>query len=284
MTVQGTRQGTVTLVGTVHRSVESRERVVSAIHERDPDVVAVELDPLLFGVYRNGERLTARRLYREGATLRGVALHLVSSRRRRPVGPGGTVSEEIAPAGSDLLAAIREAEKRGAGVALVDRSFVVTLNRLAEELLSASTLRTLVGLVRRPERRGSHLDRIDGFVDALLELGLDAEERRRNPLAWFEGLTEDETAGLVSAFEAAFPVYGRIAVRERDRHIAGTLQWLREEGEDVVAVLGKGHVAGVEAYLRDPETIPESAIAAPPSPPRRPTASTPPRRRRRNTD
>lgn len=284
MTGPETRQGQVTLVGTVHRSPESRARVVSAVRERDPDVVAVELDPLLFGVYWNGERLTARRLYREGATLRGVALSLVSSRRRRPVGLGGTVSEKESLAETDLLSAIREAEKRDARVALVDRSFVVTLNRLAEELLSASTLRTLVGLVRRPERRGPHLDRIDGFVDALLDLGLDAEERRRNPLAWFEGLTEDETASLVSAFEAAFPVYGRIEIRERDRHIAGKLQWLREEGEDVVAVLGKGHVAGVEAYLRDPETIPESAIAAPLSPPRRPADPTQPRRRRRNID
>ena len=55
--------GRVTLVGTVHLSPTSRERVVSAVRERDPDVVAVELDPLLFRAYWHRERLTAANVF-----------------------------------------------------------------------------------------------------------------------------------------------------------------------------------------------------------------------------
>jgi pheromone shutdown protein TraB len=258
MTTETQGRGRVTLLGTVHVSPDGGDLVRARIREHGPDVVAVELDPFLFRACRERRRPSLSGLYRNGATLRATLLFLLST-PRRPFGPDGT-----RPGDADMLPAVREAVAGGATVALVDRPTAVTVNRTAEELVSLSTVAALLRLLWSPRRRNEYVDRIAAFVDALVELGINSDGERRDLVSWYESLSQDETAALVSAFADAFPSYSRVVIRERDQYIAGRLHWLRDRGYDVVAVLGKGHVPGVAAYLAAPETLPETAVRAPP--------------------
>ncbi|MEZ3115015.1 TraB/GumN family protein [Halobaculum sp. MBLA0147] len=95
------------------------------------------------------------------------------------------------------------------------------------------------------------------LVDAL-GIGL-AEESPEDDLAEFDPdeLTDgDVVSAMMEEFRAFSPGGAEALIDERDAYIGHQLVGLREAGYDVVAVLGAGHRAGVEAYLRDPRTLP----------------------------
>jgi pheromone shutdown protein TraB len=261
-------RGRVTLVGTVHFSPASARRAAAVVQDRDPDVVAIELDPLRYRTFRAHEPLSALRLRRDGASCRALLFYLLFGRGRPPFADAGrdVGAGPAGPAEPDALVAARAATAQGADLALVDRPAVETYDRLAAVLLARSTIRTVVGLAADPARRGEWLDRVRRFVDALVDLGIDREDEDGplDLLDWFESLSAEETDALVAAFRTAFPAYGRVVLDERDQHVAGRLLWLRDRGYDVVAVVGKAHVGGVRAALAAPETVPADLVAPPP--------------------
>jgi pheromone shutdown protein TraB len=76
------------------------------------------------------------------------------------------------------------------------------------------------------------------------------------PLA-AEDLTDaDVITAMMEEFREFSPGGAAALIDERDAYIAHNLVWLREQGYDVVAVVGAGHRAGVEGYLDRPETLP----------------------------
>jgi len=77
-----------------------------------------------------------------------------------------------------------------------------------------------------------------------------------------EALTEDDltdadvVTALIEEFREFSPGGAAALIDERDAYIAHNLAWLREQGYDVVAVVGAGHREGVERYLADPTRLP----------------------------
>ncbi|MFC7070215.1 TraB/GumN family protein [Halobaculum lipolyticum] len=66
----------------------------------------------------------------------------------------------------------------------------------------------------------------------------------------------DVVTAMMDEFRAFSPGGAEALIDERDAYIAHQLVGLREEGYDVVAIVGAGHRAGIEAYLEAPETLP----------------------------
>lgn len=66
----------------------------------------------------------------------------------------------------------------------------------------------------------------------------------------------DVVTAMMEEFRRFSPGGAEALIDERDAYIAHKLVSLRESGADVVAIVGAGHRAGIEAYLDAPETLP----------------------------
>ncbi|WP_306057930.1 TraB/GumN family protein [Natronococcus wangiae] len=66
----------------------------------------------------------------------------------------------------------------------------------------------------------------------------------------------DVVAAMMEEFRQFSPRGANALIDERDAYIAHKLHGLREQGYHVVAVVGAGHKAGIERYLRNPSELP----------------------------
>ena len=72
-----------------------------------------------------------------------------------------------------------------------------------------------------------------------------------------ESLTDaDVVTAMMEEFRQFSPGGAEALIDERDAYIAHQLVGLRQEGYDVVAIVGAGHREGIESYLAAPETLP----------------------------
>jgi pheromone shutdown protein TraB len=72
-----------------------------------------------------------------------------------------------------------------------------------------------------------------------------------------DNLTDtDVVTAMIEEFRRFSPGGAEALIDERDAYLAHNIHALREAGKDVVAVVGAGHRAGIEAYLDAPETLP----------------------------
>jgi len=231
---------TVYLVGTAHISQRSVEEVREAVQTLHPDTVCVELDAQRLEALRDPNRWKDLNLV---AALRGgkgpfllANLALSSFQRRMGLHTG------VKP-GAELLAAVVAAEEKGAAVELVDRPIRTTLLRawrhtgFWKKLSLASAL--LASAFENPE-----LDEED--LAALRE--------------------KDALSALLEEVGTALPAAKAILIDERDRYMAAKIR--RAPGETVMAVVGAGHLPGIERELQrelpDPELAALDAIPAKP--------------------
>ncbi|QLG50812.1 TraB/GumN family protein [Natrinema halophilum] len=97
------------------------------------------------------------------------------------------------------------------------------------------TVGTVLGLV---------LDTLHGDVEEIDEIDI-------------EELTDgDVVSAMMEEFRQFSPHGANALIDERDAYIAHNLHELREQGYDVLAVVGAGHRAGIERHLQNPADIP----------------------------
>ena len=135
-------EGNVTVVGTAHVSQESVEEVEETITDRDPDVVAVELDESRYRQMKGGtpDDLEPGDLLGGDTVFQFLAYWMLSYVQSRM---GDRF--DIEP-GAELLKAVETAEDRGIAVALVDREIRVTIRRFWSRLTVLEKFRMVGGL------------------------------------------------------------------------------------------------------------------------------------------
>jgi pheromone shutdown-related protein TraB len=223
-------RGRVELVGTAHVSQTSVDEVEAAIAGTDADVIAVELDEARYRQL-SGETpddLDAKDLLRGNTVFQFLAYWLLSYVQARLGKRFG-----IEP-GADMRAAIEAAEARDLDVALVDRDIQTTIQRFWARLTFLEKLRLVwqlsLGMV--------------GF-------GTGAED------ITMEELTDvDVVTAMLEEFRRLSPGGAEALIDERDAFIAHQLLALTEGGQNVLAVVGAGHVRGIERYLEAPASLP----------------------------
>jgi pheromone shutdown-related protein TraB len=226
-----TGEGIVSVLGTAHVSEESVAEVEETIERERPDIVAVELDE---GRYRQlkgqaPDDLDPSDLLEGNTVFQFLAYWLLSYVQAR-LGD----RFDIEP-GADMMAAVDSAEELGLGVALVDRNIQTTIQRFWQRMTFVEKLKLVWGLVV-------------GMVGA----GGDPEEEID-----MERITDgDVVTAMMEEFRRFSPGGAEALIDERDAYIAHKLVALREEGYDVVAVVGAGHRDGILEYLDHPETLP----------------------------
>jgi pheromone shutdown-related protein TraB len=212
---------TVHLVGTAHISQKSVAEVRQAIESLEPDCVCVELDAQRLEALRDPNRwqnlnLVAALRAGKGAFLL-ANLALSSFQRRMGLHTG------VRP-GAELAEAIDVAETRGLRVALIDRPIRATLLRawrqtgFFKKLMLASSL--LASAFESPEIGEEELSRLR---------------------------EKDTLSALLEELGETLPSAKHILIDERDRYMAGKIR--EAEGRVVVAVVGAGHLPGIEREL-----------------------------------
>ena len=228
----------IVLLGTAHVSPASARAVAGLIASETFDAVAIELchsrqramlDPDaigkldLFSVIRSGQ-----------APMVAASLALGAYQQRLAEQYG------IEP-GAEMRAAIHGALDRGMTVSLIDRDIGLTLRRAYKAVPWWQRMELIGGL----------------FAGVLSRDKIDEREIERLK----EG---DMLESTFSEFAERSEVLYRPIIDERDRYMAANLRKLVAAGQVrcVLAVVGAGHLKGIERYLREPEDTPDNTIAA----------------------
>lgn len=217
------------LVGTAHVSKASVKEVESAIEEYKPDIVAVELDEKRYEVLINKqkwEETPITDMLRGGKAFFFLAQVFLASIQRR-------LGKEFgAEPGSEMLAAINSAKEKQIQVELVDRDITITLKK---------AWRTM-GIREKFRLFWEFSKAMVGYSD---EEEIDLEEI----------MDEDVISMMIEELSQIAPSVTEILIFERDAFIAKKLSILSKE-KKVVAVVGAGHVKGIQKNLKEIDKTP----------------------------
>ena len=212
---------TVLLVGTAHVSEESVRDVREAIAAQQPDCVCVELDAGRYATIsqqRNWMELDIRRVLKQRKgflLLTNIVLH--SFQRRLGLDLG------VQP-GAEMAAAVAAAEADEIPFVLCDREIQVTL--------------------RRAWRRS----RLWGRLKLLAALLAGAFSKEELEPAQIEALKEKGALqNMLEELAEYLPQVKEVLIDERDRYLAARI--FAAGGVRTVAVVGAGHVPGIERWL-----------------------------------
>lgn len=219
------------IIGTAHVSEKSIEKVRNTILEKNPDVVAVELDINRYHNLLNEKQgETEKKEFQIKELIKGnnLTLFLVSgflSYMQRKIGDDVGVKP-----GSEMLAAIDVANEVGARVALIDRDISITLNRAIKKMSFIEKMKFVYGLIASFFSKDDDIEDIDSITEG------------------------DALQEVMGYFQEMSPKAYEVLVNERDAYMARMLMGINEE--NVVAVVGAGHQDGIKRCLNNPDELP----------------------------
>lgn len=211
----------ITLVGTAHVSKESVEEVKETIKNIKPDCVAVELDEKRADSIKNPARYSQLDLVKVFKRKEGFMLlaNLILSSYQRRMGLNAGVKP-----GDEMIAAMEAAEENNIRCSLVDRPIQITLKRAWGK------------------------NSFWGKCKLLATLISSAFSKEEVDPAEIEKLKErNEMDSMMNELSEYMPVIKEVLIDERDQYLASKI-W-ESEGNNLVAVLGAGHLPGVQAHL-----------------------------------
>lgn len=217
----------IVLIGTAHVSKESVEEVEREIREEKPDCVAIELDEQRYASLNDSEgykNIDIIKILKEGKGFLMLANLILSSFQRRM-----GLNIGVKP-GDEMRAGIRVAEELGVPSVMVDRPIQTTLRRAWAKTSFAGKSKLLAALVAS---------------------AFDTEEVSTQEIENLKN--SNEMDNMMGELSSAMPSIKEVLIDERDFYLAAHI-WksVTEENDSrnkVVAVLGAGHLPGVEKHL-----------------------------------
>jgi pheromone shutdown-related protein TraB len=212
----------IILAGTVHISQESTEEVRALIEAEKPDRVCVEIDEGRYRSMSQGnswESLDIAKVLKEGRGFLLLAnLALAGFQRKMGSDVGGKPGEE-------MLAAVSAAEAAGIPYSFCDREIQVTLKRAWGKSNFWNKSKLLASLV---DSAFSNEKLTEEEIEKLKE--------------------KNELDSMMAELAGFLPAVKEVLIDERDRFLASRIY--DAEGSRVVAVVGAGHLDGIETWLR----------------------------------
>ncbi len=211
------------VLGTAHVSTASVEAVREQIKSYQPEIVAVELCASRHQALTSDRRLDKEgllKVVKEGkAPL--VLLQSLLAAEQRKMG-----LDEGQQPGAELLVAVQEAEDAELEVALIDRDIQTTLRRAWKKMKFREKFRILWSLLGEDEE-----DDEGPEVAELLE-------------------NQDLLSSLMEELRTFSPGAGTVLIDERDAFLAGKLSSLQSSDKKILAVVGAGHLKGIESHIK----------------------------------
>jgi pheromone shutdown-related protein TraB len=218
----------IILVGTAHISKDSVEEVKEVIEKYKPDIVAVELCKRRYDAITKKDQWESTpvdKLLKSNNAYLMLAQTFLSAIQRK------LGKEYGVEPGSEMIAAMNEAEKHGLEVALVDRDISITLKRAWRKM----------GIREKFRLTWEFLKAIMGYDEEELE-ELDLKKL----------MDQDVISALMDEFSEIAPSITDVLIHERDIYIAKKILDESKKGR-VVAVVGAGHLKGIQKQLEKKE-------------------------------
>ncbi len=211
----------IILVGTAHISKESMEGVDKTVRDTLPDCVAVELDEQRYESIKSPEAWKNLDIVKVLKEKRGFIMlaNLVLGSFQRRMGADVGVKP-----GDEMRAALTVSEELGIPVAMVDRPIQTTLKR-------AWAKNSLWGKLK--------------LLSALFAAAFEKEEISAEQIESLK--SSNEMDSMMDELAGYLPTVKEVLIDERDRYLAAHI-W-NCKGKKVLAVLGAGHLPGVEKFL-----------------------------------
>lgn len=214
---------TVLLIGTAHISKESVELVRTVIHQEHPDRVCIELDEKRYKTLTEKKRwqsLDLKEVIRKKQLSTLMINMLMASYQKKLGGQMG-----VSP-GAELLEAAQSAQKLDIPIELCDRDVRITLRRAWKSTSFFKKGYLFAALL------GSMFDKTEVSEEKLSELK-----------------KKDVLAELMEEMGDSLPDVKRVLIDERDMYLAEKIR--TTPGRKIVAVVGAGHVPGIEKHIHD---------------------------------
>ncbi len=215
----------IVLLGTAHVSQQSCDEVKAAIIEKKPDCVAIELDEQRFASLNDSEawkNLDIIKVLREKKGFLLLANLVLSSFQKRM---GANVG--VKP-GDEMRAGIDAANELNIPCEMVDRPIQTTL--------------------RRAWAKNGGYGRVK-LLSALIASAASKEEVSGEQIESLKNKSEMD--GMMAELAEFMPGVKEVLIDERDFYLAAHI-WQavqKSERKSVIAVLGAGHLPGVQAHL-----------------------------------
>jgi pheromone shutdown-related protein TraB len=210
----------ITLIGTAHVSKESADLVSRVIEEEKPDTVCVELCPSRYQAITQKDRWQNTDLVKVIREKKAFVLlsNLMLSYFQKKIGQKFGIKP-----GEEMLRAIQMAEATGAQIHLADRDIRTTLSRTWRLMGLWTKIKLLAQFLTSP---GAWDDIKEEEIEKMKEM--------------------DVLETVLSEIGEAFPEIRRVLIDERDQYLAHEIR--TAPGKKIVAVVGAGHVPGVQRW------------------------------------
>jgi pheromone shutdown-related protein TraB len=217
----------INLVGTAHVSRESVDLVNQVIEDKKPDTVCVELCKSRY------ESLTQKKTWQEANVFKVIKdkkaflllSNLILAYFQKKIGHKlGTKP------GEEMMRAIQAADGVGANIHLADRDIRTTLARTWRLMGLWTKIKLLAQLVTSA-----------GALESITEEQIEEMKKR------------DMLETLLSEIGEELPEVKHILIDERDQYLAHKIR--TAPGKKIVAVVGAGHVPGIQHYWNLPIDI-----------------------------
>ncbi|MFA6938352.1 MAG: TraB/GumN family protein [Treponema sp.] len=211
----------IILVGTAHVSAKSISEVTAAVENEKPDTVGIELDDKRLQNLTDPESWRKMDIIQVLKNKQGFLMlaNIVLSSYQKRMG----MESGVKP-GDEMLAAINKAKELNIPQEMVDRPIAVTMRRAWAENSWWGKCKLLSAMIAST------------FTDEKVD---SAEiENLKN---------KSEMDSMMNELSDYMPDVKRVLIDERDRYLACHI-W-QCKGNKVLAVLGAGHLNGVQAHL-----------------------------------
>lgn len=213
----------IILVGTAHISRASVELVEKTIAEEKPNIIAVELDESRLRQLVEGqqyEKMNMGELIQKGqAGLLLLNLFLANVQKRLGENVG------VKP-GEEMLVAVKAAQTTKTPILLADRDLKITFQRALAS----------ISLVEKLKLGGSIFS---GFFEEQKPFDKEQIEKMKD---------QDLISHLLEELSKQYPKLKQTLVDERDAYLAHKI--MLSPGKKTVAVVGAGHMQGIEAHIK----------------------------------
>jgi len=225
----------IILIGTAHVSRESADLVADVIEEQRPDTVCVELCESRYQTLTEKSRWEETDLIKVIKERKAFLLlsNLMLAAFQKKIGK----KLGIKP-GEEMLRAIQAANTVEAKIHLSDRDIRTTLSRTWRLMGLWTKIKLLV-----------HLIISMGSVDTIKEEDIEKMKEK------------DVLETLIAEVGEMLPELQSVLIDERDQYLAHKIR--TAPGKKIVAVVGAGHVPGIQNYWNEPVDI-EALEVVPP--------------------
>ena len=199
----------ITLVGIGH-VFKIAEPVSFIVKNIWPDAVLVELDPSRYNA------LSSSAEKKDGDSQ--WAYRKMAKYQRR------MAEEHGSQVGAELIAAVETGRAVGAAIEFIDTDASQTMNRVWKEMPFTERMRFTFSMIGDRFRSKKKAD------DAIREFGENEDER-------------------IDAMRKKYPTLVRIVIDERNAHMSEKIKEASKRYENVVVVIGDGHVEGISRLL-----------------------------------